>query len=298
MAEAAPFRGAFDQPRHVGERELVVAPAHHAEVRFERRERIIGDLRLRCAQRGDQRRLSRVGEADQRRVGEQLELEAQPLLLAVLTLLGEARRAPRVREEPRVAAPTLSAARREPAVAVAHEVGQHVVVGAVDDRALGHVDDEVGAAHTVLRLPRPVRPRPGLAVRVVAKREERRDVAVRLQPHVAAPAAVAAVGPAARHVRLSPEGDAARAAVATLDVALRYVDEARHRELPRYFLAVWMRLRPPALQHPCVGAVISRASGSAPGWSSWRPSAPGSWRPSAAGSSLPLSRPASSRGSP
>src|SRR5439155_14708448 len=171
----------------------------------------------------------------------------------------------------------LSAARREPAVAVAQEGSAHVVVAAVHDRALGHVDDEVGTAHTALRLPRPVRPRPGLAVRVVAKREERRDVAVRLQPHVAAPAAVAAVGPAARHVRLSPEGDAARAAVATLHVALRYVDEARHRELLDYFLAVWMRLRPPALQRPCIGAFTFRASGSAPG-SSWRPSPPASSR--------------------
>src|SRR5262249_14439007 len=42
---------------------------------------------------------------------------------------------------------------------------------------------------------------------------------------------------AARHVRLAAERDAARAAIATLDVALRHIDEARHRELPRYFAA-------------------------------------------------------------
>ena len=70
-------------------------------------------------------------------------------------------------------------------------------------------------------------PELGLAVRVVAEREQRRDVAARLQPHVAAPAAVAAVGTATRHVRLAPERDTARAAVATLHVALRDIDEAR-----------------------------------------------------------------------
>ena len=63
---------------------------------------------------------------------------------------------------------------------------------------------------------------------MVAEREQRRDVAAGAQPDVAAPAAVAAVGPAARHVRLATERDTARAAVATLHVALRYVDEAGH----------------------------------------------------------------------
>ena len=98
--------------------ELVVVEPHHAEVRFERGERVVGDLGLGRAHRRDQRRLARVREPDERGVGEQLQFELQPLLLAVLALLGEARRAARVREEARVAAPALAAARREPAVAV------------------------------------------------------------------------------------------------------------------------------------------------------------------------------------
>ena len=149
-------------------------PAHDAEVRLERGERVVGDLGLGRAHRGDQRRLARVREADERGVGQQLQLEPQPALLAVLALLGEARRAPRVRQEARVAAPALPAARREPAVAVAHEVGEQLVVGRRHDRALGHVDDEVVAALAVLLLARAVRARAGLAVRVVAEREQRR----------------------------------------------------------------------------------------------------------------------------
>ena len=103
-------------------------PAHDAEVGFERGERVVGDLRLRRAHRRDQRRLARVREPDERGVGQQLELEPQPALFAVLALLGEARRAPRVRQEPRVAAPALAAPRREPAVAVVHEVGEQLAV--------------------------------------------------------------------------------------------------------------------------------------------------------------------------
>jgi hypothetical protein len=47
------------------------APAHphDAEVRHERREGIVGDLRPRRRDPGDQRRLADVGEADQRHVG-------------------------------------------------------------------------------------------------------------------------------------------------------------------------------------------------------------------------------------
>ena len=56
--------------------------------------------------------LPAFGNPIERRVGEQLELEPQPLLLAVLALLGEARRPARVRQEARVAASALT--RRAP----------------------------------------------------------------------------------------------------------------------------------------------------------------------------------------
>ena len=101
--------------------------------------------------------------------------------------------------------------------------------GSRTDGALGHVDHEVGAARAVALLARPVRARLGPAVRVVAEREQRRDVAVGLQPDVAARAAVAAVGPALRDVGLAPERHAARAAVAAAEVDLDLVDERRTR---------------------------------------------------------------------
>ncbi len=67
-------------------------------------------------------------------------------------------------------------------------------------------------------------------MRVVAEGEQRRDVAVGDEHDVAAPAAVAAVGPALGDVRLAPERHRAGAAVAAADVHLDLVDEvARHR---------------------------------------------------------------------
>ena len=118
-------------------------------LRLERGERVVGDLRLRRAHRRDQRRLARVREADERGVGQQLELEPQPALLAVLALLGERRRPARVRQEAGVAPAAPAAVGREPAVAVVHEVGEQLAVAIAHDGALGHVDDEVVAARAV-----------------------------------------------------------------------------------------------------------------------------------------------------
>ena len=74
MAEPDALARALDQPRHVGDRELApVGRVDRAEHRRERRERVVGDLRLGVRDPAQERRLARVREAEERRVGEQLE---------------------------------------------------------------------------------------------------------------------------------------------------------------------------------------------------------------------------------
>ena len=80
-----------------------------AQVRHQRRERIVGDLGAGGGDARDQRRLADVGEAEQPDVGEQLELEADVALLARRARLGLARRAIGRRREVDVAAPALAA---------------------------------------------------------------------------------------------------------------------------------------------------------------------------------------------
>ena len=119
VAEPAPLAGTFDQPGDVGDHEVgLVVERHDPEVGLERRERVVGDLRLGGRDHADQRALAGVGEADQRDVGHQLQLELEPALLAVLALLGEARRPPPVAEELGVAAPAAPAGGGQEAVAV------------------------------------------------------------------------------------------------------------------------------------------------------------------------------------
>ena len=136
VAEALALRGALDQAGDVGHDELgAVAPGaqpDHAEMRLQRGERVVRDLRLGGRHGRDQRRLPRVGEPDQRHVGHQLELHVQPELLALLALLGERGRPAAVGEEARVAPPALAALGHHEAGALHGQVAHH---GAARGRA-------------------------------------------------------------------------------------------------------------------------------------------------------------------
>ena len=244
VPEPSPVAGPLDEPGEVGHDELgVVVEPHHAEVRLEGGERVVGDLRLGRRDRGDEGGLADAREPDQRHVGEQLQLEAQPALLAHLALLGEGRRPPPVRQEPGVAPPAPAALAGQPPLAGADQVGEHDAVLVADGGALGHGHLEVAAPAAVLALALPVGAAAGRPVRVVLEGDQRRHVAVDDEPHAAAVAAVAAVGPALGHVRLAPEADGARAAVTALDVETALVDELRHpARLPTTSLSAGSRL--------------------------------------------------------
>ena len=108
-------------------------------------------------------------------------------------------------------------------------------------------------------------------MRMVLEGDQRRHVAVDDEPHAAAVAAVAAVGPAPGDVRLAPEADGARAAVTALDVKTALVDELRHPARLGRGVARIVRPEPPAPPNtgtsttlPGVGRIRS-----AP-WRSWR----------------------------
>src|SRR5262249_13902997 len=92
---------------------------------------------------------------------------------------------------------------------------------------------EIASVLPVQLLPFAVRPRAGLAMRMIAKREQRRDVAIRAQPDIAAAATVTAVGSALGNVRFAAERHTTRAAVTAFDIGLRGVDEAGH-DCPGY----------------------------------------------------------------
>ena len=104
VAEPGAFVRAFDQAGNVDHDErLFGAEPDDAELRFERRERIVGDLRARRRHGREQGRLAGVREADDAAIGEQLQLEPERAALGRLAALGEARRLARARREVLVA---------------------------------------------------------------------------------------------------------------------------------------------------------------------------------------------------
>src|SRR5687768_12515149 len=86
-AESRAFVRSFDEPRDIGDHKAaVLARFDDSEVRFQRGERVIGDLRTRGRDAGDQCRFSGVWESDEPHIGEQLELEAQMSFFALASV--------------------------------------------------------------------------------------------------------------------------------------------------------------------------------------------------------------------
>ena len=202
----------------------VVAP-DDAQIRDERRERIVGDLRARGGNDGDQRRFAGVGKPDDRDVGEQLELDRELPDLAGKARFREARRLPRRRREMLIAPAAVPALGDEDALAAASGRRGFRRIrrpGRSSRRAAGcrHLRPAFRGSWIPGRA-RPGRPIVGL----VPKRIERVQRRRRPDVHVAAVATVAAGRASPRNEFFAPERDASVSAVAGGDHDLGFIDE-------------------------------------------------------------------------
>src|SRR5690606_34753193 len=119
------------------------------------------------------------------------------------------------------------------------QVGEDLARLVLDDGALGHRHLDVGAAPAVALLAHAVGAVLTTAERVVPERQQGRHVVVGDQPHVAAAAAVPAVGTTAGHVGLPTERHRAGAAVSALHMEAALVDELGHRRESRTDRSAW-----------------------------------------------------------
>ena len=117
VAQAGALAGALDEPGDVGDDELALGALERPEHGLERRERVRADLRRGARHPREQRRLAGVRDADEPDVGEQLQAQVDPALLADEPALGEPRRLPGRRREALVAAPASATARDDDALA-------------------------------------------------------------------------------------------------------------------------------------------------------------------------------------
>src|SRR5690606_9678981 len=188
VAQPGAFGRAFDQPGDVGDDEtLFGADAHDTEVRMQRRERIVGDLRPRVADRSDQRRLAGVRQAEQSDVGKDLEFELQASLLARRARRALSRRAVRARLEVDVAPPALAALGQQLAFAVTDQIDEQLAAVLVEDlRADRHAQFDVLGSGAVLVGAATALAVAGLEPSLVTIVDQRVDVAIGYGPDAAA----------------------------------------------------------------------------------------------------------------
>src|SRR5690606_38845046 len=247
--EPAPLVRALDDPRDVGDDERPVPrQLDDAQVRLERREWILRDLRARGRDRGQERRLPCVRLADEPDVRDQLQLQGDPPFLARLALLPPPRRAVRWCDERRVPAPATAASRDHQLLTILEELAEHLArVRVLHDRTRRDAEDQVRTVPARLVLPHPVLAALGAVVLVVAEIQERRELVVRAEHDVAPLPAVSAPRSAARDTGLTTERRHPGTARARVNIDHRVIYE----HLASYPSA-WIGPRPHARRRPCV----------------------------------------------
>ena len=227
-AQPLALAGALDESGHVGDGEAHIARLDDAEIRMQRGERVVRDLRARCRDRGDQARLARRGVADERDVRDGLQLEQ------------DIARPPGGSEQGEAGGLALGVGERgvaEAADAAGSDDEPHAGLDHVDERLAGHVlDDRADGNGQLERLTgrsgaviaHSESAVAGRAVRRVVVRQQRRDLRIGDEHDVSAVTAVASVRTCQRLELLALHRNAAVAALAGRQVQRHPVDECDH----------------------------------------------------------------------
>ncbi len=226
VADADALMGTFDEPRNVGENELLAIDGGNAEIGVERGERIVRDLRPGSGHRRQEGRLAGVRQTDEAAIGDELQAQPDRLFLTFLSGIGMAGRLVGRGLEVGVAETAVTAGRQTIAIADIDEVADERLAILLEYLRTGRdlqrhaVATRAGAvaAHAV-------HAGLGLEVLLIAIVDQGVETFDGLDPDITAAAPVAAVGPAELDIFLAPERDGARAAIAGTNVDLGFVEK-------------------------------------------------------------------------
>ena len=227
-AEASSLGGAGDQAGNVGNRVARVAGRHDAQVRDQRRKGVIGDLRARRTQGGNQRGLSGGGEANESHVRDGLQLKDDVALLAGLTKKREAGGLACLRRQRRVAQTAAAALGDHVARARARQVGEQLTRHRLDDSALGNRQDDVRAGLTLAEVTHAGRAVIRTTMRATVVVQQRGLLLAHLKDHRTAIAAVSAVGAGQRLKLFTLNRGNAVTAIATHRMQSHAIHEVCH----------------------------------------------------------------------
>src|SRR3990172_850146 len=152
MTQALPVGSALDEPWNVGEHELAIVYLDDTQIRLDRCERIVGDLRPRGRNPCDQGALAGVGKPDDGCVRHRLELEREVGLGAVLALLGEVGSDMPWADQRGVSPSGPPTGEKGHPLPRTGEIGQDSPHSIAYDRARRHAEYEVVATFPVLKI--------------------------------------------------------------------------------------------------------------------------------------------------
>lgn len=237
QSQALALRGSRNEPGNVGDGVAHVAGLHDAQIRHERGERVVRDLRLGRAHRSDQRRLARRGKAHERDVCDRLELEND---VAFVARFAEQRKpgctACPVRQR-RVAQAARATRRRDVRVTGMTQIGKHRtrLLGETlraarleHHSAHGNRQHEIRTIRAVFRVPQTHGAGIRRAMRHEAEVEQRRGILIGFEDHRTTLAAIAAVRPRQRLVFLAADAGRPIAAVAAFHMYGHSIHKITH----------------------------------------------------------------------
>ena len=224
VAEAKAFMRAFDEAGNVGENEFASVAGNDAELRIERGEGIIGDLRLGGGDGREKGRFAGIGQADQAGVGDELQAQSENPLLRLLAGIDAARRLVRRGLEMRIAEAAVAAAREAHALSDLGQIGEQML--ALEDLGADrHFQDRIGAFGAGAVLAHAVAAGLRLEMLLIAVIDERIQAIDAERDDIAAAPAVAAVRAAEFDEFLAPKRKRSGAAGAGSDIDLGLVEE-------------------------------------------------------------------------
>ncbi len=227
VAETGSFVRALDQAGDVGQDELLLMiEAHHAELWVEGGERVVGDLGAGGRDGREEGGLAGIRQPDQACIGDQLEPEPDPALLAGKALVGPPRCTIGAGLVVRVAEPAVAAACQRDLQTRRGEIGEQRLALLVHDlradRNLDHHRVRGGArairTGTVAALPGP-------EMLCVAEVDQRVQVMDGFEDDVPATPPIAAVRATELDILLAPECADPVAAVTGADEDLGLIEK-------------------------------------------------------------------------
>src|SRR5690625_1270467 len=231
-AEPGALAGALD---HVGDscqHEFLVVHPRAPTFRVQRAEGVVGDLGAGAGDAGQESGVAGVGQADQARIGDQLEAEPDPALFSGPAWIRTPGRAVRRGLEVRIAEAAVAAFCQHDPLAHLRQIGeQRFLVLGEDLGAARHLDRQRLARRSRALAPGAVASPLGLEVLGIAEVDQGVEALDGLRDDVPAAPAVAPVGPTELDVLFAPKGAGASTAVAAADVDLGLVEEF-HLDLP------------------------------------------------------------------